>query len=242
MRGRYRHSWDELSRHGSKCLAHWHSDDLVHWNEEELVRLGDENFGCLWAPDIIYDPEGDDYVLHWSSAHAENDFGPKCIYYSRTRDFEHYSAPQVLYRKADSGCIDSAMYQEDGKFYLFVKSENNPANMIELVSDRVTGPFERVKSFDESMSAIQAGLYEAPTAVRLDDGRWCLFVDYYGVRGAGQGYVPFVAPSLASGDFVRSDAAFAFPYGFKHGTILTLTEAEYDRMAAHDWTQVVDNR
>ena len=33
------------------------------------------------------------------------------------------------------------------------------------------------------------GKYEAPTALRLDDGRWCLFLDYYGVRGAGQGFL-----------------------------------------------------
>ena len=114
--------------------------------------------------------------------------------------------------------------------------------MIELVSDHVTGPFERVERFDASMSVIEPGKYEAPTAVRLDDGRWCLFIDYYGVRGAGQGYVPFVAPSMAGGDFVRSDADFHFPYGFKHGTILPITPEEYDRMMARDWNDVPDKR
>lgn len=135
------------------------------------------------------------------------------------------------------------MYEEDGKYYLFVKSERNPSTMIELVSDHVTGPWERVECFDASMrESVQEGLYEAPTAVRLDDGRWCLFLDYYGVKGAGQGYVPFVAPSMKSGDFVRSDAAFSFPYGFKHGTILTITPEEYDRMKAHNWNDVPDLR
>ena len=62
------------------------------------------------------------------------------------------------------------------------------------------------------METIEEGKYEAATAVKLEDGRWCLFLDYYGVPGAGQGYVPFVADSLASGNFVRSDAAFSFPY------------------------------
>ena len=47
-----------------------------------------------------------------------------------------------------------------------------------------------------------------------------------GVPGAGQGYVPFVADSLASGKFVRSDASFSFPYGYKHGTILPITEED----------------
>ena len=242
MRGRYTHSWARISREGSKALAHWQSDDLTHWSEEELIPLGDERFGCLWAPDIIYDPESDDYVLHWSSAHADNGFGDKAIYYSRTRDFVRFTPPALLYRKPDSDCIDSAMYCEDGRFYLFVKSAANPATMIELVSDHATGPFERVARFDTSMAVLQSGKYEAPTAVRLDDGRWCLFVDYYGVRGAGQGYVPFVAPSLASGEFTRCDAAFSFPYGFKHGTILTITDEEYDRMKAWNWSDVPDGR
>ena len=73
--------------------------------------------------------------------------------------------------------------------------------------------------------------------VRLEDGRWCLFLDYYGVPGAGQGYVPFVAPSLKSGAFVRSDRAFSFPYGFKHGTILTVDETAYERIRTFQWPQ-----
>ena len=52
------------------------------------------------------------------------------------------------------------------------------------------------------METIEEGKYEAATAVKLEDGRWCLFLDYYGVPGAGQGYVPFVADSLASGNFM----------------------------------------
>ena len=242
MRDKYRHSWENISRHGSKALAHWQSDDLVRWTEEELVVLGDERFGCLWAPDIIYDPAHEDYVLHWSSSHSGNDFGPKAIYYSRTRDFAHYTPPELLYRKENSGVIDSAMYEEDGRYYLFLKSEGDPSRIIQLVSSQVTGPFTRIEEFDRSMRVIEEGMYEAPTAVRLDDGRWCLFLDYYGVQGAGQGYVPFVASSIASGRFIRSDAAFAFPYGFKHGTILTITEDEFDRMRAYNWKDVPDNR
>ena len=47
---------------------------------------------------------------------------------------------------------------------------------------------------------------------------------------------------MAGGDFVRSDADFHFPYGFKHGTILPITPEEYDRMMARDWNDVPDKR
>lgn len=230
MRNQYHNSWEEIGRNGSKCFSLWESTDLVSWSEQKLVKFGDDDFGCLWAPDIIFDRKEGDYVIHWSSAHKSNDYGNKAIYYSRTKDFETFSRPEILYRKEDSGVIDSAMYEEDGKYYLFVKSEGNPERIILLEADSVTGPFERIKAFDESMKVVQAGLYEAPTAVRVEDGKWCLFLDYYGVPGAGQGYIPFVADSLASGRFVRSDKSFHFPYGYKHGTIIKISQEEYDRI------------
>lgn len=242
MRGKYHGSWREISEHGSKDLAHWVSDDLVHWSEEEMVRIGDEGCGCVWAPDIIYDKKKDDYVLHFSYSHAENNYGPKAIYYVRTSDFEHYTSPELLYRKPEGPVIDSAMYEENGKYYLFVKADEATTSVMLLESENITGPFTRIPAFDKAMEVLQRGQYEAPTAVKLDDGRWCLFLDYYGVRGAGQGYVPFVADKLESGEFVRSDKAFSFPYGFKHGTILTITEEECDRMLQNDWTDVPDLR
>lgn len=242
MRGKYNHSWAEIGRNGSKCLAVWESEDLVNWEEERLVQFGGEEFGCRWAPDVIFDREHGDYIVHWSSPHKCNDYGDKAIYYSRTSDFVNFSEPALLYRKEDSGVIDSAMYEEDGKYYLFVKSEGNPSNVILLVGEHATGPFTKVEGFEESMALKEPWAYEAPTAVKTAEGKWCLFLDYYGVRGKGQGYVPFVADRLAGGKFVRSDAEFSFPYGFKHGTILTITEEEYERIRNFDWSEPKDRR
>ena len=241
MRGKYRHSWEEISRNGSKCLAHWQSEDLVHWTEEELIGMGDD-FGCVWAPDILFDESAGEYLLHWSSCHRADDYRIKSIWFSHTKDFRNFSAPRILFRFPETDVIDSAMYTEGGKYYLFVKKSRNPEQVIELVSEKITGPFTPVPAFDESLSVIEAGKYEAPTALQFDDGRWCLFLDYYGVSGAGQGYIPFVAETLGSGRFVRSDREFSFPYRFKHGTVLTITGEEYERMKNHHWLDVPDGR
>jgi hypothetical protein len=164
------------------------------------------------------------------------------IYCSRTKDFKQFSGPELLYEMEESPVIDSAMYEEEGKYYLFIKGEENPRRVMLLEGEHVHGPFRRIQRFDEAMLQIEEGKYEAPTAVRTKDGRWCLFLDFYGVQGAGQGYVPFTAPSLKSGAFVRSDAQFSFPYGFKHGTILEISGEEYARMKSHDWNHVQDGR
>lgn len=229
----YENSWEKVSRNGSKSLVMWQSDDLIHWSNQTMLPLGDENFGCLWAPDIIYDKESEDYIIHWSSSHSCNNFGAKGIYYSRTKDFVTFSKPEVLYRKEDGGpVIDSAMYEENGTYYCFLKSEGTPSRVILVKGETVSGPFTRVKEFDKSMEGLEEGLYEAPTAFQTADGRWCLMLDFYGCGAEGQGYVPFLADRLASGKFVRSDSSFSFPYGFKHGTVLRISEEEYERLKA----------
>lgn len=237
FRNRYHFDWPTVSQNGSKCLSMWESNDLVHWSEQRLIQLGNDDFGCLWAPDVFYDPEMDDYVLHWSSSHKWNDYGNMGIYFSRTKDFRNYSEPKLLYQKPDAGVIDSAIYVEDGRYYMFLKSDHNPERNILMCAEHAEGPYHRVEAFDESMLSIEAGLYEGATAVQLEDRTWCLFLDYYGVPGAGQGYVPFLAERLSSGQFTRADRQFVFPYGFKHGTIIPITMEDYDRIRSFDWSQ-----
>ena len=237
FRGKYHFHWPTVARNGSKCLSMWESEDLLHWSEQKMIRLGDEDFGCLWAPDVFYDPEKQDYVLHWSSSHSRNGYGNMGIYYSRTKDFQTFTPPKLLYQKEDAGVIDSAIYVEKGKYHMFLKSDHNPERIILMQAEHSEGPYVRNEAFDHSMLAIEAGLYEGPTAVRLEDGRWCLFLDYYGVPGEGQGYVPFVAESLESGRFVRADEKFSFPYGYKHGTVIPITLEELEAIKLHDWSQ-----
>lgn len=231
MPGQYNNKWENIARYGSKYLVMWKSEDLVHWTEQQMVKLGDEDFGCLWAPDILYDRQEQDYIVHWSSSHRRNGFGDKGIFYSRTRDFAEFGRPGLLYA-GEAGVIDSAIYEEDGAYYMILKSEKNPARIVLLKSDSPLGKYERIEEFDRSMECLEEGKYEAPTAFRTAGGKWCLMLDYYGCGEEGQGYVPFLADSLESGKFVRADGDFSFPYGFKHGTVLQITEDEYARLKA----------
>ena len=229
---KYEGTWANIARNGSKCLALWESDDLVNWSEQRMIELGDEDYGMLWAPDVLYDRNRDDYVIHWSSSHASNNYGHKAIFYTRTKDFMHFDKPQLLCRKDGSGIIDSAIYEENGTYYRFVKHEN-PIHIILEQGESITGEYIENQAFKEEMVKLGYSQYEGPTAFKLQDGRWVLMLDYYGVQGEGQGYVPFVADDLKSGRFIRSDERFSFPYRFKHGTVLAITTEEYNRIQRH---------
>jgi len=239
MISKYQNSWEVVSRIGSKSLIMWESTDLIHWSEQKKVSFEDEDFGCVWAPDIFYDKKQNDYVIHWSSSHKKNNYNDKAIYYSRTTDFCSFSKPRELYRKADSHVIDSALYEEDGYYYLFVKSVENPSRNILLKASSIEGPYERMSSFDEATADLEDGRYEGETAFKLENGKWCLFLDFcgipveneiYGQNASIQGYVPFISDTLSSGKFTRCDSDFSFPYGYKHGTVMPVTTDEYERL------------
>lgn len=243
MKPKYNNSWKNVQLNGSNCLMMWESEDLVHWSPEYELPVREPGSGCCWAPDIIQDKKTGEYIIHWSSPNPEHDMH-MCIYYTKTKDFKSFTPAKILYQKEDSGVIDSCMVEENGMFYLWVKSDKNPCGVIMLKSDCITGPFERMYQFDEEMSGLTggSGAYEAPTACKVEDGSWNLMLDFFGVKGAGQGYVPFHAKDISKGVFKRADGDFKYPYGFKHGTILAISEEEYNRIKEFDFEAEGFNR
>ena len=226
--GHIRHAFSE----GSKCLAMWKSKDLVNWSDEMLINLSGGKLGCLWAPGIFFDENSGNYIVHWSSSCKDDNYSGLSIYYSCTKDFEIFTEPKLFFRKKDSETLDSCIVKDNDVYHFFVKSADPPKAVIHETSNDLFGPYKRDEAFDEQMKALPLKeKYEAPTVFRLNDGKLCLLMDFYGCdRREEQGYVPFVTNSL---DNIRLDAAkdkFYFPYGFKHGVVLEINDEEYKRI------------
>lgn len=219
-------------RNGSKCIAMWKSEDLVNWSEEILVDLSDNRLGCLWAPGIFYDDASGDYIVHWSSTCKEEDYSGLSIYYTRTKDFKIFSKPELFYKKKDSETLDSCIVKENEVYHFFVKSAGSPQAVIHSTASNLLGPYCRDESFDEQMDRLaQKGKYEAPTVFKTSDGKVCLLMDFYGCeKKEEQGYVPFLMDSLDNVRLNLSKEKFWFPYGFKHGVVLEISDDEYERV------------
>lgn len=236
LKEKYHDSWAEVAAYGSKCLDVWESDNLTDWSAQRLVPVCNDDYGCVWAPDIIYDKIQENYIVHWSSTHKRSGYKNKGIYYSRTVDFISFTEPEPLYCIENKDYIDSAIYEENGIYYMILKSENRSESVRMLRSKNITGPYENVREFEESADRLEPGVFEGPTAVQLPDGSWNLFLDYYGGKEEIKGYIPFRMKALSEGHFERREDLFSFPGRFKHGTILTISSEEYDRLKYHRWT------
>ncbi len=229
----YNVDWKNVNRTGSKGLCMWKSRDLIEFSEQKIIPIGREDFGCLWAPEIIYDDVNDEYMIHWGSTVKQDDYSHMSIYYSTTKDFEAFSRPKLFFTKSNE-ILDTHIRKIDGKYHMFYKNADNPGMNMHAVSEDLYGPYMYDEAFEKYMHGIEkCNCYEAPTTMILPDGRWCLMIDFFGCAKPEMGYVPFISEKPGVAEFKRADESFSFPYGFKHGGILEITEEEYDRIKEH---------
>ncbi|MFH9588491.1 family 43 glycosylhydrolase [Streptomyces luteogriseus] len=231
-------SWDQVQRHGSKSIMVWESTDLVHWTDQRLVKVSPDNAGNTWAPEAYWDDELDAYVVFWASKlYADDDPDHKGdtynkMLYATTKDFRTFSEPKV-WNDPGYSVIDSTVVKHEDEYYRYTKDERDPGSAGPC-SKFITG--ERSTSltsttYDFVADCIGKGAMdrgEGPTVFKSNaEKKWYLFIDEYG----GRGYVPFETTDLASGKWTPS-TNYQLPASPRHGTVLPVTQQEYDRLLA----------
>lgn len=219
-------SWERAVKTGSRSLVIWESTDLVTWSEPRLVTVAPEDAGCTWAPEAIYDEETGDYLVFWASTTKADSFGKHRIWAARTKDFASFGKPFVYIEK-ETAVIDTTIVRDGQHYYRFTKDEKFKAITLES-SSRLTGPWADVPGF--SLAKLTG--YEGPECYIIEPAAsgkpatWCLILDQY---SKGTGYQPFVTHDLAGGQFTPGEN-FSFPFRFRHGSLLPIDDAEYQRL------------
>lgn len=216
-------SWQE------KGIGYASSPDLLNWSQQKMINVLSEVDGVrnCWAPEITYDPVGNEYMIYWASTidgrfteTLEQEEGGLShrIYAITTKDFKVFTEAELLY---DYGfnVIDASIIFHDGKYIMFLKDEtlNPPQKNIRIAwADKMTGPYS-------APSVPITGNYwaEGPTAL-FKDGKCIVYFDKYmeGKYGA-----------VCSEDLVHwkdiSDKV-SFPEGTRHGTVFAVDAASLD--------------
>ena len=219
-------NWTRAVQSGSHSILVWESTNLVNWTEPRLVRVAPEDAGCTWAPEAIYDEATKDYLVFWASTTRRDDFAKHRIWAARTKDFKDFGEP-FIYIEKPTAVIDATIIRDGGRYYRFTKDERNKGITMETC-ETLAGEWKEVPGF--SLGDLRG--YEGPECYLMEpasDGKpatWCLILDHY-ARGAG--YQPFTTQDLASGNFTRG-TDFNFPFRFRHGSILRISDAEYQRL------------
>ncbi|PTH84963.1 1,4-beta-xylanase [Streptomyces sp. A244] len=231
-------SWDQVQRHGSKSIMVWESTDLVHWTDQRLVKVSPDSAGNTWAPEAYWDDELDAYVVFWASKlYADDDPDHKGstynkMLYATTKDFRTFSEPKV-WNDPGYSVIDSTVVKYKDEYYRYTKDERDPGSAgpcSKFITGEKSASLTSTK-YDFVADCIGKGAMdrgEGPTVFRSNtEKKWYLFIDEYG----GRGYIPFETTDLASGKWTPS-TDYQLPASPRHGTVLPVTQQEYDRLLA----------
>ena len=213
--------WTTCQTSGSKNIVVWESDNLTDWSEASLVKVAADNAGCTWAPEAVYDPEKDMYMVFWASKISDDNYTKQRVYRSYTSDFKTFTEPEA-YIDTDVSNIDTTIISHEGIYYRFTKNETKSSVIMEK-STELSGRWTDVAAYNlDEMTG-----YEGPTAYKINgENKWCLLLDYY---SKSQGYKPFVTDDITEGVFTQADA-FEFDGIYRHGTVMPITQAEYDAL------------
>ncbi|RKT08252.1 hypothetical protein BX286_6340 [Streptomyces sp. 3211.6] len=107
-------NWEAAVNNGSRDLVVWESTDLVTWSQPWLLNVA----GAIpdgrnaWAPEAVWNPETNDYVLYWATNKPVNGVKKHRIFYARTSDFRSITTPQTyIERPGPQEIIDTQIVE-----------------------------------------------------------------------------------------------------------------------------------
>ncbi|MEU1934363.1 glycoside hydrolase family 43 protein [Streptomyces coeruleorubidus] len=228
-------SWDDSMNNGSRNLVVWESTDLVTWSQPRLVNVA----GAIpdgrnaWAPEAIWNPETNDYVLYWATNATRGGVLKHRIYYARTTDFRTITTPQLyIDRPGTQNIIDTQIVEVPSGVgnFRYVRASGDGQITLEG-SNSILGTWTNLGNL--SGIGLTGSQVEGPMWMKFRDrNEWTLYLDQY---ASGRGYMPVTTTNPSASGTYRLPASGSYNLGGtkkRHGAILNLTAAEESRVLA----------
>jgi hypothetical protein len=221
--GVYHLVWTSSWR-GDKGFAYASSKDLINWSPQKMINVmaHEPQTVNVWAPEIFYDEHEKQFIIIWASTipkrfpiGTEEEENNHRMYYTLTRDFEHFSQAKLFldpgFSVIDAVIVkhsESVIAEKKSNDYVLVLKDNTRANRNLKVafSPNVSGPYTNISA------PFSGKLTEGPSVVKV--GRdWLIYYDAYGQKR----YAAYRTRDFKS--FTDISAEIDVPAGHKHGTI-----------------------
>ena len=197
------------------------SKDLINWSEQQFIPVMeyDTTTVNVWAPELFYDDENQEYIIAWASTipfkfpkGIEDEKNNHRMYYTKTKDFKTYSDP-ALFCDPGFSVIDAVTVKRAKDDYVLVLKDNTRPNRNLKIAFGKTP----VGPWSEASEAFSGNFVEGPTVLKLGDA-WYIFCDVYKEYRYG------VYKTIDFINFEDVSSEFSIPKGHKHGTIFTAPE------------------
>lgn len=222
-------SWHERS------IGYASSPDLIHWSDQQTIPVmeGEPDARNCWAPEIIWDPKRQDYMIYWATTIPErfpetdstgDDGYNHRIYYTTTKDFLHFTKTSILFNPGFD-VIDATIDNDGKRYVMFFKDERlhpTKKNIRVAFSKNLLGLYDHI-------TKPITGRYwaEGPTAIKM--GRtWIVYFDKYRDHTMG------AVKSTDMKHWTDVSGNVSFPEGSRHGTVFRVSRSEFLKLKELD--------
>ncbi|MCH5316687.1 MAG: glycoside hydrolase family 43 protein [Eubacterium sp.] len=210
----------------NNSMVVWDSFDLINWENERIIDFSQfeetKTADRVWAPEIIYDKERQEYMIYWSHHNVDGD-PATVIWHAYTKDFKTLTTRPALLFQPKSGMagIDADIIEKGGKYYLYQADEAKKA-ICYVVADKPNGPY--FEPDDNKISVADTALEGNCAYPILGTDKVVMIADQF-VAG---GY--FMQESTDMIHFKKVDDFALDHLRPRHGSMLHITDEEYDRL------------
>ncbi len=206
----------------------WDSDDLVNWKNERILDFSKypetASANRVWAPQVVYDNERQEYMIYWSHSNADDDFAT-IPWYAYTKDFITLTTkPAVLFNpKSNLAAIDGDIIEHDGKFYLFTADEEKDG-ICYCISEMPCGPYYEPEN--NKISLADTALEGHCIYKILGTDKFVMIADQF-KKG---GYFMQESDDLIHFKKVDKEKISLDHLKPRHGSVMHITDEEYERL------------
>ena len=213
------------------------SDDLINWQTSTVhfpTRYAGTylaNVTRVWAPETIYDPVAKKYLIYFSILTNDGKVPYDKVFYAyANKDFTDLeSEPTYFYDRGDATIDMNIVFNEnEGLYHAFYKNEG-AGGICEVTATSLTAPVGKEGSqwgapsgtLQQTKEAVEgAGVFRL---INSDD--WILMYDCY-----VNGHYQFCSSQDLYQFKFRKNTATEGAFTPRHGTVIPITENEYQRL------------
>lgn len=210
----------------NRAMVLMKSTDLINWTSSVIniqqKYKSQEDLLRVWAPQTIYDPAVNKYMVYWSMKHGE---GPDIIYYAYANagftDLE--GEPKVLFMpKNKKSCIDGDIIYKNGIFHLFYKTEGHGDGIRKAMTDSLgSGVWIEQPGYKQQTNEAVEG---SSIFKLINTDAYILMYDVY-KKGKYQ-----FCESRDLDVFKAIDTKISMDFHPRHGTIIPVTRRELQKL------------
>ncbi|MVN90537.1 family 43 glycosylhydrolase [Mucilaginibacter sp. HME9299] len=218
------------------------SKNLIDWShgiinlEKSYPKLF-PNVQWVWAPQTIYDPEVDKYLVYFTVKLKDKsalDF--YCAY--ANKNFTAFENEPRLMFKAKYGAIDGDIVYKDGLYHFFYKgnTKNNDGKEIrngiqQATAKSLRGPWVEDFKYIDAYSGTGTSVEGSGVFKLNNEDAYVLMYDLYGrLRYEFQRSTDLFT-------FTKTPETFTKNFYPRHGTVMSITRQEAERLSK-EWTGV----